>query len=310
MFTLQKNVSLAPLTTFQVGGKARYFAETRSALELAEALEYAEAHHLPVRILGGGSNVIFPDSGFPGMVIRMRDGGIRVTGHKILCGAGVPLFDVVRAAGAAGLAGMERLAGIPGSLGGAIRGNAGAFGTEIGDVVVAVKTFIQNTGMVKEYKHASCKFAYRTSVFKKNADLIILSAELKLVPGEKDELERIIQETVAIRESKHPQDAKCAGSFFVNPVVKDKSLRQEFEKDTGMSPKGETLPAGWLIDHVGLRGKKIGGAMISDHHPNYLVNTGNATAEDIMILASLVKTRVRDELHVKLEAEVQFVSFS
>lgn len=309
MVTVRKNVLLAPLTTFHIGGKAEYFVETTGALELAEAFEYAEAHRLPVRILGGGSNVIFPDAGFAGLIIRMRDGGIRVSGDRILCGAGVTLFDVVHTAAAAGLAGIERLAGIPGSLGGAIRGNAGAFGTEIGERVVSVKVFIQDTGMVKEYKQSACEFGYRTSIFKKNPELIVLSAELKLTTGDMDELERIISDTVAIREAKHPQNVKCAGSFFINPVVKNEKLRQEFEKDTGMTIKGETLPAGWLIDHVGLRGKKIGGAMVSHDHPNYLMNTGDATAEDVLMLASLIKTRVRDELSVKLQEEVQFIGF-
>ncbi len=309
MVTVRKNVPLAPLTTFHVGGKADYFVETTGALELAEAFEYAERHGIAVRILGGGSNIIFPDAGFRGMIIRMRDGGIQVSGEKILCGAGVPLFDVVRAAALAGLAGIERLAGIPGSLGGAVRGNAGAFGTEIGDVTASVKVLLQDTGMVKEYRHDECGFAYRTSLFKKKPDLIILSAEIRLVPGEKDVLEKVIKDTIVLRGSKHPQDEKCAGSFFINPIVKNEKLRREFERDTGMAPRGDKLPAGWLIDHVGLRGKKIGGAMISDKHPNYLINTGDATAEDIMMLASLVKTRVRDELCVRLKEEVQFVGF-
>lgn len=309
MVTVRKHVPLAPLTTFHIGGKADYFAETTGALELAEAFEYAEAHHVPVRILGGGSNVIFPDAGFRGMIIRMLDGGVQVSGERILCGAGVPLFTVVQTAARAGLSGIERLAGIPGSLGGAIRGNAGAFGTEIGDVVVSVKVFSQDTGMVKEYKQKECEFAYRTSVFKKQPRLIVLSAAMQLVAGEKNALERIIKETIQKRESKHPQDAKCAGSFFINPLVKNEKLLKEFEKDTGIAPRDSKLPAGWLIDHVGLRGKRIGGAMISDKHPNYLINTGTATADDVMMLASLVKTRVRDELGVRLREEVQYVGF-
>lgn len=309
MFTLQRNVPLAPLTTFHVGGKADYYAETTGALDLAEAIEYAEKHRLPIYIFSGGSNVLFSDRGFAGMVIRMRDGGIMVSEEKIMCGAGMPLFDVVRAAAAAGLAGIERLAGIPGSFGGAIRGNAGAFGMEIGTVVASVKGFEKASGMVREYRHAQCGFGYRTSIFKKNPEMIILSAEIRLRRGKKDELQKIIDETVAKREAKHPQKARCAGSFFMNPVVKDERLREEFEKDTGLVPKDDKLPAGWLIDHVGLRGKKIGGAMMSDKHPNYLVNTGSATAEDILTLASLVKTRVRDELRVRLKEEVQFVGF-
>ncbi|MFZ2187863.1 MAG: UDP-N-acetylmuramate dehydrogenase [Candidatus Moraniibacteriota bacterium] len=309
MFTLQRNVSLSPLTTFRIGGKAAYFTTTTGALELAEAIEYAEQHGLPIFIFSGGSNVLFSDKGFMGMVIQMKDGGIKVSGDRIFCGAGVTLLDVVRAACDAGLAGLERLAGIPGSLGGAVRGNAGAFGMEIGAVISSVKAYVKDVGMVKEYRRDTCAFGYRASVFKKNTQLIILSAEIKLAPGDRDALIKIADETIATREAKHPQDAKCAGSFFMNPIVRDEMLRQEFEKDTGMPPKGDTLPAGWLIDHVGLRGKTIGGAMVSDKHPNYLVNTGTATAENIITLASLIKTRVRDELRIKLQEEVQLVGF-
>lgn len=309
MMHLKKNVSLAPLTTFRVGGKADYFVEATGPMELVEAIEYAEEHKFPVFIMGKGSNILFSDKGFRGMVIRMMDGGIKVSGEKILCGAGVTLFDVVKAARDAGLAGIEKLAGIPGSLGGAVRGNAGAFGTEIGNVVDSVKAYVRDTGMVKEYKRDACGFSYRMSLFKKDPELIVLSAEINLKVGDKETIGKIVDDTVAQREAKHPQDALCAGSFFMNPMVKDKKLRAEFEKDTGMAPRGDVLPAGWLIDHAGLRGKKIGGAMISDKHPNYLVNIGDATAEDIITLASLVKTRVRDELGVRLREEVQLVGF-
>ncbi|MBI2439410.1 MAG: UDP-N-acetylmuramate dehydrogenase [Candidatus Moranbacteria bacterium] len=309
MSNIRKNVSLAPLTTFHIGGKADYFVEVSGTLELAEALEYADDHHLTTCVFSGGSNVIFPDAGFRGMVIRIVDGGIHISQHTLSAGAGVKLSDVVQAACAAGLSGIERLAGIPGSFGGAIRGNAGAFGAEIGDVVSSVKGFLRETGMVKEYKQDACLFGYRTSIFKQHPKILILSADIKLSLGDKESLQWIMAETLATRESKHPQDIKCAGSFFMNPLVRDTTLREEFQKDTGTESKDDKLPAGWLIDHAGLRGKKIGGAMVSDRHPNYLINTGNATAEDVMMLASLVKTRVRDELRVKLEEEVQYIGF-
>ncbi len=306
---IQKNVPLAPYTTFRIGGLAAYYTEVSGAIELAEAYEYAEKQGLPIYVLGGGSNVLFSDAGFSGLVVRMIDGGLQVMGQKISVGAGVPLFDVVRAAAQAGLQGMEMLAGVPGSFGGAVRGNAGAFGTEVGDVVVSVKALDRHSGMVREYNREECAFDYRSTFFKKNPDMIILSAEVSLSPGESRELERTMVEIVAKREEKHPQDVKCAGSFFMNPVVQNEKLKQEFEKDTGAPSKDGKLPAGWLIDHVGLRGKRIGGAMISQKHPNYLLNTGNASAEDIITLASLVKTRVRDELGVRLQEEVQFVGF-
>lgn len=309
MVTLRENVPLAPLTTFRIGGVARYYAEVSVAIEIAEIFEYAEQHKLPLYVLGGGSNILFSDTGFPGVVVHLIDGGIHVSEERVTAGAGVSLFDVVWKAKDAELEGIEKLAGIPGSFGGAVRGNAGAFGTEIGDVIVSVKTLDRHTGMVREYRKEECEFGYRTSIFKKRPELVILSAEMKLLCGEKGMLERVIKETMAAREAKHPQDAKCAGSFFMNPVVKDEHLLQEFEKDTGMPPKNGKLPAGWLIDHVGLRGKKIGGAMVSERHPNYLLNTGTATAEDIVTLASLIKTKVRDELRVRLQEEVQYVGF-
>lgn len=306
---MQENVSLAPFTTFKIGGPAKYYSEASSPAELTEAFEFAEAKKLPIYVLGGGSNVLFSDQGFPGVVVRVIDGGIKVSGQKIMVGGGENLLNVVKAAAAASLQGIEKLAGIPGSFGGAVRGNAGAFGTEIGDVIDSVKTLDRKTGLVKEYSHSECQFHYRNSIFKKNPNLVVLSAEMKLQLGDREELEHVIQETMAKREAKHPQDAKCAGSFFMNPIVHDKNLLEEFKKDTGTPSKDGKLPAGWLIDHVGLRGKKIGGAMISEKHPNYLLNTGSATALDVITLASLVKTRVRDELGIKIQEEVQFVGF-
>lgn len=309
MIALREHVLLAPFTTFKIGGQARYYAEASCAIELSEVFDYAEKNKLPLYVLGGGSNVLFSDAGFPGIVVRIAHGGIKVTDERIAVGSGMPLLNVVWAAREAGLAGIEKLAGIPGSFGGAVRGNAGAFGTEIGDVIASVKVLEQHSGMVREYKQSECVFSYRNSVFKKNPALVIISAELKLTHGDKSELERVIKETMATREAKHPQTAQCAGSFFMNPVVTDGHLLKEFEKDTGNASKDGKLPAGWLIDHVGLRGKKIGGAQVSDKHPNYLLNTGNATALDIVTLASLVKTKVRDELKVKLQEEVQYVGF-
>jgi UDP-N-acetylmuramate dehydrogenase len=306
---LRENIPLAPLSTFQVGGRARYYTEVSGALELAEAFEYAEKNKLPYFVLGGGSNILFADQGFGGLIIHMMGGGVNVMGEKVTAGAGIPLARVVQATQEAGLEGMEKLAGIPGSFGGAIRGNAGAFGVEIGTLVASVKTLDRYSGMVQEHQQEHCQFQYRNSLFKQNPELVVLSAELKLEPGDQERLKRIMDETMAIRESKHPQDAKCAGSFFMNPLVIDEHLLQEFEKDTGNASKDGKLPAGWLIDHVGLRGKKIGGAQVSPIHPNYLLNTGTATAHDIVMLASLVKTRVRDELHVRLKEEVQFVGF-
>ena len=309
MLSLERDVLLAPYSTFNIGGPADFFATVTTAAELIEALEYAADNSLKSFIFSGGSNLLIADRGFRGLVIRVASAAARISGRDIYADAGTPLGSVVQLAGAHGLAGIERLAGIPGSLGGAIRGNAGAFGAEMRDVVLSVKTYDRKARMLREFSAKQCAWGYRQSHFKSHPELVILSAQLRFEDGDSAELQRIAADTMAVREAKHPQAARCAGSFFMNPDVLDEALRDEFALDTGKTPKDSRLPAGWLIDHVGLRGRRIGGAEISPHHPNYIVNTGTATAEQVVMLASLVKQRVRTELGVQLKEEVQFVGF-
>lgn len=311
MINVQEHIDLHPLTTFRVGGKARYFVEAKSERDVIEALTLAQERSLPVFVLGGGSNVLFADRGWDGLILKMENVSLTSddTG-RIHADAGVTLHGVVEYAKEHGFSGMERLAGIPGTLGGAVRGNAGAFGFETASSVVSVRALNRETLEVYDVPKSECAFGYRMSWFKTHANAIILSVELSFTPGANpDELERTMHETVLTREMKHPQRLLCAGSFFMNPVVTDEALRREFELDTGAPVKDEKLPAGWLIDHVGLRGKEIGGAKVSDIHPNYLVNTGTATAESILILASVIKQRVRTELGIRLREEVQMVGF-
>lgn len=307
----RKDEPLAQYTTFKIGGAAKLFAEASNAIELAECYERAQEEHLPVFVFSGGSNILFSDNGFPGLVVRVVDGGLQMQqSGRLSVGAGRSLSETVVAACEAGFSGLENLSGIPGSVGGAVRGNAGAFGTEIGDRVVSVKALHSETGVVKEYSRSECAFGYRMSFFKLHPEYIVLSVEIQLSPSTApDSLLLLAQEIRDKREERHPQEVFCAGSFFMNPVVNDERLRKEFAHDTGKEPKDEKLPAGWLIDSVGLRGKMIGHAKISEIHPNYLINTGGATAEDVITLASIVKQRVRDELGVQLQEEVQFVGF-
>ncbi len=309
MLPIKTHITLAPFTTFAIGGPAEFFVEVSTVGELVEALEHAEKNHLATFVFSGGSNLLINDKGVRGLVIHVANSGLRIQDQRMSTDAGTNLLKVVEAASQAGLAGMERLSGIPGSLGGAIRGNAGAFGMEIKDVVKSVKAYDRKEGKLREFSKEQCQFSYRSSYFKTHPELVILSAELLFTSGDQTELERINRETIAKREAKHPQSAKCAGSFFMNPTVTNRDLHAEFEKDTGLESKGDKLPAGWLIDHVGLRGKKIGGAQVSPLHPNYFVNTGTATAENVIMLASLVKQRVRTELGVELREEVQMVGF-
>lgn len=305
MLKIQKNISLSKFTTFRIGGPAKFFAEAGSEKELKEVLGYAAKNKLKVFVLAGGSNVLFSDEGFDGLVVKLKEsGGIKMQkGGAIECWAGTSLSSVVNFARDNSLTGLENLAGVPGTIGGAVRGNAGAFGTNVGDLIVEVKI------IEKSFSKKSCKFGYRTSIFKNTIGLIIVSVILKLQKGDKKEIEKRMKETMQKRSANQPKGWKgSAGSFFKNPEVKNKELIKQFEKDTGKKVSDGKLPAGWLIAEAGLLGRKIGGAEVSEKHGNFLINTGGATAEDVIMLASIIKQKVRNTFGVELREEVQYVS--
>jgi UDP-N-acetylmuramate dehydrogenase len=157
-------------------------------------------------------------------------------------------------------------------------------------------------------KADDCKYSYRQSIFKKNSNLIILSARIKLQTGDKEEIQSKVKEIISKRISSHPKGGST-GSYFINPVVSDEKLRCEFEGDTGKKPKDERLPAGWFIDQLDLRGKTVGGAMVAVEHGNWIVNTGQATAKDVIMLVSIIKQQVRDKFGIELESEAQYLGF-
>jgi UDP-N-acetylmuramate dehydrogenase len=309
--TIHEHVNLSEYTTFHIGGPADYFVTVTTESELSEALYFAREQDLPVFVLSGGSNLLIADSGYRGLVIHLSFRGVLFhEGGRVTVAAGESLLSTILACIDHSLGGLEHMAGVPGSVGGAVRGNAGAFGTEIGDVVQSVSVYDTLEETTRVFTHEQCDFHYRSSVFKADRRYVILSVDIQLSVGhESADLEKVAADTRATREAKHPQDAWCAGSFFMNPVVTNPKIIAEFESDIGARARGGKVAAGWLIDHVGLRGKSIGGAKFSDQHPNYLVNTGTATAEDVVMLVSLVQQRVRDQIGVELVPEVEWVGF-
>jgi UDP-N-acetylmuramate dehydrogenase len=270
------------------------------------------------------------DEGFDGLVIRILNTKYQILDTKIECGAGCQLSQIVNFARDNSLAGLEWATGIPGTVGGAIWGNAGAYGNEMKDVVESIKVLeiIEkvNTERKKIFnfqfsifnqfknfqfkilKNSDCQFIYRDSIFKKDKNLVIISCVLKLQKGDKIEIENRIREVLEKRTEKVPV-GKSPGSFFQNPTVKNPEIVALFEKDTGAKCRDNKIPAGWLIDEVGLRGKKIGGAQVSEKHANFVINLGNATAQDVIMLTSLIKMKVRNEFGVQLKEEVQYVGF-
>lgn len=301
---MRRNVSLKQLTTFQIGGNAEVLWEVATEDDLCTALDYADEKKLPVTILAGGSNVLVPDEGLAGVVIRWVPGAYIADGLPMHIPAGVGLLHGIRTAATAGYGGWEQLAGIPGSIGGAVRGNAGAFGTEMQDVVVSVTAINIHTRARRVFTNNECDFAYRSSFFKKHTEWVITSALVQLHEANPRVAHKCIADTIIERERRHIQDVRAAGSFFVNPVV-SKEIQRQFETEKGVATRGGRVPAGWLIERAGMRGVAEGGACMSVQHANYLVNhTGEATAAEVCRLASRIKDAVHKESGVVLTEEV------
>lgn len=299
-------MALAEKTTFNIGGPARYYAEVNDLDNLHEALSFAQEHHIPWFVLSGGSNVLFREQGYDGLIIHITAHAVHYKGEQVTTDAGAALSDTIRASAERELSGWESMCGIPGTIGGAVRGNAGAFGTEVKDVLVSARALDTQTGEIREFSNKECSFDYRTSFFKQNPDWIVLSAAFKLTHNSQGNPAATCAETVAERNKRHLQNVQCAGSFFKNPVCPPAVVRQ-FESDKGVASKGSKVPAGWLIEQCGLKGTRVGDALCSEQHPNYIVNTGNATATDVLTLRDTIKSAVKEQFGVALEEEVTIV---
>lgn len=322
-FIIKENISFAPRTIFKIGGKARFFIEAKNSDELIEALDFSRARNVPFFILGAGSNILVSDKGFDGLVIRIIGGELKVMGSKLIVGAGAMMANAVNAASKAGLSGFEWGVGIPGTIGGSIRGNAGCFGSEMAQVIEQVRVLevkTQNakrkttTQNLKPFKlnNKGCQFGYRDSIFKRHPEWVILSAVLKLKKGDPEKIQKKIIEHTRRRAETQDIGAKCAGCIFKNVSWGDVSNRRDLISKFPDFKKFETkenIPAGFLIDNSGLRGRRVGGAFISPKHANYFVNDGTAKAEDIVKLISLAKNTVKKNYGIELEEEIQYIGF-
>ena len=305
MLIIQKNIPLASLTTLKIGGLANFFAEVKNEKELLEALNFAEVKKIKTFIFGGGSNVLFSDQGFAGLVIKMqkfslgKQIGIKIKEEIVECWAGENLANIVKITEKNGLAGMEWAVGIPGTVGGAVRGNAGAYGGELAQNISSARVLNMENKKIIDYFQKDCQFSYRSSIFKKNSHLIILTVKFELKKSTKERVKKKMQEIIIKRNAKIPKGFS-AGSFFQNPVVENLDLIHEFEKDTRKTVRDKKIPAGWLIEEAGFRGKKIGGIIVSQKHANFFINDGTGTAEDVIILAGIIKQKIRERFDVQI----------
>jgi UDP-N-acetylmuramate dehydrogenase len=284
---LEENVPLAPFTTFKIGGPARYFLRARTSQEVTGGLRVAKEHGWPVFIMGGGSDILVHDHGFAGLVIKMECNRLSVEGNVLTAEAGVLLNAAIRYAVQLGLSGLEFATGVPASIGGATWANLGCRGSEMSKVIKGV-TIADYDGQEHYLTNEQCQFAYRDSIFK-HQPYIIFSVDFTLQPGDKTALRHRMVELTKLKKDEQNVGEATAGCAFRNPVG-NKTASQ-------------------LIDQLGLKGFQIGGAKISDKHANFIINAGDATADEVVQVISYVKQQVRDKLEVQLMEEIEYVGF-
>jgi len=307
---IKQNMPLAPLTTFKIGGPAKYFIDVTAPEDLVEAVAWAKQNNEKYFILGGGSNLLVSDKGYNGLIIKNSCTLLEWRETEAKVESGVIFARLVMEAAEKGLAGLEWAAGIPGTVGGAIRGNSGAHGSSIQHNITSVSVLDPESNIVKDYTPDECKFAYRHSIFKEKK-LLVLGAIIKLQNGKTEDIKQTMTGYLAKRAEIHPKDPN-AGSVFKNFNLEqlkeaNPALAVNAEKEGAV--RGGRISSGWIISSLGLKGKKIGGAIISYEHGNFIVNTGGATAEDVLVLMSLVKQKVRVELKLQLENEIEYLDF-
>ncbi len=278
-------VPLSNYTSYGIGGPARYFCEPANPAEVKTALSFARRKNIPYYVLGKGTNVLISDAGLAGMVIHLGKDFSRLTieGHRVIAESGLPLNRLIHTLAEQHLGGFEVLAGIPGSIAGAVVMNAGAYRVFIGDYIEAVEV-ITPAGQFKTMANTQLGFAYRTSIFQTRPfhKYIILRTHLGVLPRNENDIKNAIGLSLEKRRQ-HPQLPSC-GSTFKNPPG---------------------IPAGKLIDEMGLKGIRRGRAQIAPQHGNFIVNLGGATAQDIYNLIRFVQAEIKEERGITLQTEVK-----
>jgi len=289
---IQTAIPLKEHANFKIGGKADYFFTAFSLRELVQAVNLAREFPIPYYVIGGGYNLLFDDDGFRGLIIKNRVMGIELRGRtKVETLTGTPLPELLTFCVDKSLNGLEFLAGIPGSVGGAVFGNAGAFDQAIGDFLTEA-LLLNEKGERVEVGSDYFAFDYRYSRLRTSGELL-LKATFELEEGDKKKIKSRIDENLAKRVKKHlPWDIACAGSYFKNPVL----------------PDGKRVPAAYLLDQVGAKNVEVGGAAVFKNHANFIINQRGATSQNVLNLAQELKRRVREKFGIELEEEVIFLS--
>lgn len=287
---LFEKARLAELSSFRIGGPADFLFEARTEADLIKSAALAVREKFPYYIIGGGFNILFDDEGYRGLIIRNKTDALTYDEGRVRVSSGAGLSFLLHDAQARGLVGLEFLAGIPGTVGGALFSNAGAFGRSIGDVLENA-VLLEPAGGEKTLARGDFGFGYRRSSLQRD-HAVVVRAVLTVSPGDSQASSAKIRDYLEKRQAKHPPwGTACAGSFFKNPCT----------------PDGERIPAGRLLEQAGARGMTAGGAAVYEKHCNFIINTGNARARDVLLLARKLKERVFATSGIRLEEEVIYL---
>jgi UDP-N-acetylmuramate dehydrogenase len=306
---IEENVDIKPHTTFGVGGSARYFVEVDNSKDLVEAIKFSKNSKITHVIIAGGSNLVFGDGLLDMLIIKLNNppnikGAVSLEKKTVTCDAGVKLMDLIDWSISRGLSGLESLSGIPGSVGGAIVGNAGAYGQTISGPLIEVEIFDGEN--IRTLFKEDCGFTYRDSIFK-NKPWIVLSAKYSFTEDDARVLQKKSREIIETRNKKYTPGIKCPGSFFKNILIENipTASLKHLPKDRDYFGK---VPAWFFLDQVGAKGMKEGGIEIASFHGNLLMNTGGATFKDVINLADKLKKLVKDKFGIELEEEVRYIN--
>lgn len=284
---VKENEPLSSHTTIKIGGPADLFIEPTSIENLEKVMELVQKYKVNWRVIGRGSNLLVSDKGIEGVVIKLGEklNQLEISDTRIKVGAGYSLISLAMAAGKKGLSGLEFASGIPGSVGGAVYMNAGAHGSDISKILTKARILFAD-GTLAWLNNEEMEFSYRTSILQKKRPGIVVEAVFQLIAGNREEIIAAMQKNKDYRKETQPWNFPCAGSIFRNPLP---------------------LYAGKLVQDSGLKGYKIGGAQISTMHGNFIVNAGDAKAEDVLQLIEYVQSTIFDKYHVKMETEVEII---
>lgn len=307
-----ENYLISNVTTLQIGGPAKKFVSVKTEQELIEAIKYAKQNDIDFLVIGGGSNLLVNDQGVDCLVIKNEITGTDLKGATLKVRSGIKLQDVVDFTIKKGLSGLHKLTGIPGTLGGAVFGNAGAYGQTISDNIHSVVVLNERSESKDDHpsqvtlSKKECNFDYRDSIFKKNHS-IILEVTFKLEGADPNILKKEADDILSKRLIKYPKGIKCPGSFFKN-IVAETLPREILDKIPQDKIVYGKLPAGYLLESVSAKGDSLGGIYIADHHANLFINKGKGTAQAFYTLAKKYSDLVKDKFGITLEPEVQLIN--